>query len=647
MSAVWVLCEFSLLVSQQNNSDLSLNALDDALKKFYQNKGVFREQKMPKSAKAKVHDLLESESHLLCERKIHMICVAREAVAYGAEKVSTTKRRQCQVRLNRAQQAATTWSDADHHETIERLKREIDQVTPAKRKSFKELFWHHERQLLQAVVTKVTGPRSIFDKELPLSKAVAEHKPYGAVNMSTIKRLPFHNHLSDAEIEATTWSLADSEGVINQLEREIYGITSNEQMRLKREFSLCLIEFEAWWETIGIQTLRKTIEQCVIHFRYPKMYLVSHMSKSIWRVGSVDNFTTDISEWLHIAKVNEAYRSSNKVNYICQMLKHNDWCTSLDYMEETLSYLALQGCYNIDSAKVFNQLSATDQWRSTYWVYLLRLQTIQDKSIIHPESQQVYHLRETHVHGVGRSIKSTSLRDASEDFGIPNFGQLFHPQNEEYWGYKVSGLVLGYDQNVLLDSIFITLQYGLLYYRQPFHCPTSVERLGLDCKVEYTNANQGIMPESHNIWVLYTQSEENDPYNTFQGWITSFPVLYFSWTPLNQLLQFQDHLPAGKALSTVSKRCEKTQQWVLRPHAQEYAVVIPTMLKNLHGWADCVDGFIWVVKQMNKMHILPIRAVVGPAHLGRDNAASGGINSVWVVNNHVDLDTYWTVYYLE
>ena len=71
-------------------------------------------------------------------------------------------------------------------------------------------------------------------------------------------------------------------------------------------------------------------------------------------MGSSDNFTTDISEQLHIANVKEAYRSSNKVNYIRKMLKHND------YMEETLSYLALEGWYNVDSAKVFNLLSATD-----------------------------------------------------------------------------------------------------------------------------------------------------------------------------------------------------------------------------------------------------------------------------------------------
>jgi len=73
-------------------------------------------------------------------------------------------------------------------------------------------------------------------------------------------------------------------------------------------------------------------------------------------------------------------------------------------------------------------------------------------------------------------------------------------------------------------------------------------------------------------------------------------------------------------------------------------VVIPTKYNDPHGWADCVDGFIQVVEQTDKMHIVPVGAIVGPAHLVRENAASDRIDSVWLVNNHVDFDTYQTVY---
>jgi len=77
-------------------------------------------------------------------------------------------------------------------------------------------------------------------------------------------------------------------------------------------------------------------------------------------------------------------------------------------MEETLSYLALEGWYDVDSAKVFILLSATNKRRSTHSAHQLRLQTIQDEPIIRPVSKQVYHLREIHVRGVCRSIKLTS-----------------------------------------------------------------------------------------------------------------------------------------------------------------------------------------------------------------------------------------------
>jgi len=57
---------------------------------------------MSKSVKAKVDDLSAMESHQLRKQKIHRIRAEMEALLYGAEKVSTTKRSIFQVRLNRA-----------------------------------------------------------------------------------------------------------------------------------------------------------------------------------------------------------------------------------------------------------------------------------------------------------------------------------------------------------------------------------------------------------------------------------------------------------------------------------------------------------------------------------------------------------------
>jgi hypothetical protein len=91
MGAVQALCEFSLLVSQQNDSFLSLTGPDNAMQRCYKKKAAFRDQKISKSAKAKVDQLLAKDSHHLQEQKIHKICAAMEVQLYGAEKVTASR----------------------------------------------------------------------------------------------------------------------------------------------------------------------------------------------------------------------------------------------------------------------------------------------------------------------------------------------------------------------------------------------------------------------------------------------------------------------------------------------------------------------------------------------------------------------------
>jgi hypothetical protein len=44
--------------------------------------------------------------------------------------------------------------------------------------------------------------------------------------------------------------------------------------------------------------------------------------------------------------------------------------------------------------------------------------------------------------------------------------------------------------------------------------------------------------------------------------------------------------------------------------------------KDPHDWGDCIDGFFQVVKQTDNMQIGPVGAIVGPAHLVRENNAA-------------------------
>jgi len=121
-----------------------------------------------------VDEQFARESHELRDQKIHINRTAIEVQVYGAEKVTTTNRRQFQVRPNRAPQVATRWSDADQQSTKERSEREIHHGTPVKHKLFDNLFQHHEQQSLQDVRTMATGLRSTFAKYLAQTKTATE-----------------------------------------------------------------------------------------------------------------------------------------------------------------------------------------------------------------------------------------------------------------------------------------------------------------------------------------------------------------------------------------------------------------------------------------------------------------------------------------
>jgi len=87
---------------------------------------------------------------------------------------------------------------------------------------------------------------------------------------------------------------------------------------------------------------------------------------------------------------------------------------------------------------------------------------------------------------------------------------------------------------------------------------------------------------------------------------------------------------------------KKTQQRILHPLAQEFAVVIVISDSYLHSRADCIDGFIQVVKLTDKMQIVLVGAIVGPLHMVWENAALDEIDSIWLVSIHVDLEIYCT-----
>jgi len=110
---------------------------------------------------------------------------------------------------------------------------------------------------------------------------------------------------------------------------------------------------------------KEKLETAIYHFQFPKMHMLGHVSNSIRQMGSPDNFSTDISELLHIENIKEAYRASNQVQYEEQMLWYNDRHTGIAYMVQTLEYLALSGIYDRDTARVLGMQTRNERLLST------------------------------------------------------------------------------------------------------------------------------------------------------------------------------------------------------------------------------------------------------------------------------------------
>jgi hypothetical protein len=76
-----------------------------------------------------------------------------------------------------------------------------------------------------------------------------------------------------------------------------------------------------------------------------------------------------------------------------------------------------------------------------------------------------------------------------------------------------------------------------------------------------------------------------------------------------------------------------------------YRLQVILDLDSINQWSRQVHhNIIRVVKQTDMMYIAPVRVIVGPAHLLRENATLDRIDSAWLVQHPVDLDTYRTVY---
>lgn len=126
-------------------------------------------------------------------------------------------------------------------------------MTPGKCKVSYQCFPYHQRQLLLEFRTKATSPRSAFVKNLAQLKTAAEESFYGVANTVVNKWVECQICLPNAETGAATWSIANSECIVNLLDRVIDGITLNKPILFKKELAIHLIQLEVSRHVVGVE----------------------------------------------------------------------------------------------------------------------------------------------------------------------------------------------------------------------------------------------------------------------------------------------------------------------------------------------------------------------------------------------------------
>ena len=135
------------------------------------------------------------------------------------------------------------------------------------------------------------------------------------------------------------------------------------------------------------------------------MHLLCHYCEFIIRMGAPDNFLTEISKLLYILNVKEAYCTSNGVNFILQLLQHNDHYTAMNFMEQTLWWLAFYRYYIDESAVVLNMTMGHKKWQMTRCAHRKRIVAGEFESLIRPSIQPLWQFKLSTIYIHSQSFK--------------------------------------------------------------------------------------------------------------------------------------------------------------------------------------------------------------------------------------------------
>jgi hypothetical protein len=78
----------------------------------------------------------------------------------------------------------------------------------------------------------------------------------------------------------------------------------------------------------------------------------------------------------------------------------------------------------------------------------------------------------------------------------------------------------------------------------------------------------------------------------------------------------------------------------------QFAMIMGTKYSKASGLPNPIHGCVEVIEDLNDRYIMPIESIEGAVHLIAINEEESSTRQPreYLVNNHIDLDTYYYVY---
>ena len=192
------------------------------------------------------------------------------------------------------------------------VEREVDQSvfarTKMKRRWFEELYHDTQDRLVSQLRAGASrGPKSKYARELAPEYLAIKTALYRRSRFTSAAIADYETQILMHEDQATNLTEDRQEQIYHRVEAEVFGVESAAQVAFRQAMYEKRRQYDQGWEVRKGPALRKRLASECFHFGKPKMHLLSYYQEFIIRIGASDNFSTYISELLHISNEQDAY----------------------------------------------------------------------------------------------------------------------------------------------------------------------------------------------------------------------------------------------------------------------------------------------------------------------------------------------------